>query len=125
MGTADMVYLLPSEATRPGARVVMSASVYEAWIARAEQTLDDEAYEDFEEKYVGRAATLDVDDAGRFVLSPAVREAMGLQGEVVFVGRNQHFELRHPEEHDHRAATADTRADAAAGRVPKRGLHPT
>lgn len=120
---SDTLVLLPAHEEHPQVRMAMTAPGYEIFLAEADEKLEDEEFDAFNEKYVGQALTLDVDDAGRFVLSPAVRDAMGLDGDVVFVGLNQHFELRHPEAHERRAVETASRADAAAAKVPKRRLH--
>lgn len=123
VGSSDMIYVLPPTEAHPTRRMALSGPGFDAYCARAEESLDEEEYEAFAEKFIGEALPTDIDEAGRFVLSPAVREAMGLKGEVVFIGLGDYFEIRNPEAHDTDAASRGATADAAQRRVSRRGLH--
>ncbi|WP_341245876.1 division/cell wall cluster transcriptional repressor MraZ [Nereida ignava] len=47
--------------------------------------------------YSGRSVTLSVDETGRFVLSPKLREKLGITNEAYFIANNDTFEIWTPE----------------------------
>ena len=75
-------------------------------------------------KLVTRATQIQVDDAGRIVLSRALREKIDLGKQVRFVGLASSFEIWEPGARD--VFEADLLADLDEGEDPhidRRGLH--
>jgi MraZ protein len=56
-----------------------------------------------ERMFSGQAVTLQSDDTGRIVLSPKLREKLGLDGEAVFIASGDTFQVWHP--NDYKANT--------------------
>lgn len=76
-----------------------------------------------EVKLVTRAGHLQIDDAGRLVLSKPLREMIGLEKEVRFVGLGARFEIWRPDERE--AYESDLMAPEAEApiRLDYRRLH--
>lgn len=55
-----------------------------------------QAYEDISYSIFGGVSTLTIDGDGRIVLPPELREAVGVEKEIAFVGRGDQFSLMHP-----------------------------
>lgn len=52
-----------------------------------------------ERMFSGQAVTLQSDDTGRIVLSPKLREKLGLDGEAVFIAAGDTFQIWHPNQY--------------------------
>ncbi|RMF40259.1 MAG: division/cell wall cluster transcriptional repressor MraZ [Alphaproteobacteria bacterium] len=63
---------------------------------RALASDDYDVRESFTEHVVANSIELRLDDNGRILLSPALRRALGIEGEAVFVGKLDRFEIWAP-----------------------------
>ena len=109
----------------PRAHVVFTIEAYSNLIERHNHR----EYESFaqqqlmELKLVTRASQIQVDDAGRVVINKDLRQAIGLEKEVRFVGVASSFEIWRPEAR----ATFETELLTAEAERPvhidRRGLH--
>ncbi|MEM6942227.1 MAG: hypothetical protein AAF565_00555 [Pseudomonadota bacterium] len=117
------IYLVPCM-KRPDAHVCMSGPGFEAYCDRVEETLTSAEDRDaFNEFIQGRAVPLEADEAGRIVLSTAVRQLLGIGKDLVFVGLGSYFEIRAPEGHDARAEQTGEKARPLIAEVSMNGLH--
>ncbi|NNG25420.1 division/cell wall cluster transcriptional repressor MraZ [Telluria aromaticivorans] len=62
--------------------------------------------------FLGNACDVEVDSAGRILISPELRAAVGLEKEVMMLGMGTHFEIWDA------AKLADSEAEAVAGGMP-------
>jgi MraZ protein len=85
----------------------LSGDYYDDLVRRIEEMDDGEsARELLEYLYFVKCDEVGVDDTGRFVLPPAAREKLGLDGEALFQGKGQKFHILKPDD----GAAADDRA---------------
>lgn len=76
-----------------------------------------------EMQLISEAQHVQVDDMGRLVISKALRDAIGLEKKVVFVGRASNFEIWEPEIWAAHKATLATAKREKRVRFDRRGLH--
>jgi MraZ protein len=69
-----------------------------------------QAYEDISYSVFGDVRTFSIDSDGRIVLTPDLREAIGVDGEIAFVGRGDQFSLMHPEKAGEKVKSSRDRA---------------
>ena len=69
------------------------------------------------------ARQIPVDDAGRIVLSKDLRDQLGLDGEVRFVGRGSSFEIWEPASRDRHEAAIQPRSREISRSIKLTGLH--
>jgi MraZ protein len=62
--------------------------------------------------FLGNACDVEMDSAGRVLISPELRAAVGLEKEVMMLGMGSHFEIWDA------AKLAESEADAVAGGMP-------
>ena len=62
--------------------------------------------------FLGNACDVEVDSAGRVLISPELRAAVGLEKEVMMLGMGTHFEIWDA------AKLAESEAEAVAGGMP-------
>lgn len=62
--------------------------------------------------FLGNACDVEMDSAGRVLISPELRAAVGLEKEVMMLGMGSHFEIWDA------AKLADSEAEAVAGGMP-------
>ena len=63
--------------------------------------------------FLGNACDVEVDSAGRVLISPELRAAVGLEKEVMMLGMGTHFEIWDA------AKLAESEAEAGAGGMPE------
>ena len=124
MGSPNSLYVVPG-LEDPRAIVFMSTEGYGRLIERHNETAYPSMAEQrrWEVKLVSRASQIQVDDAGRIVISKPLREQFGLEKEVRFVGLASRFEIWRPEVRD--AYEAELMAGEAGEpfQIDLRGLH--
>jgi MraZ protein len=121
------IVVLP-QMNHPDAHVVLSQSGYEKAVERFEtMELDGDIEGEDVEALALRVQTdarqIVVDDAGRVVLSKELREQIGIENEVRFVGRGSSFQLWEPGRRAAYEAGARTRSRELASKVRLGGLH--
>ncbi|MEO0822837.1 MAG: hypothetical protein AAF074_20720 [Pseudomonadota bacterium] len=117
------VYLVP-QMTHDRAHVVFSEPGFDAVCARIEEAEVDEAERALMlERVMGRAAYLELDEAGRFVLPQALRDSIGIAKEIVIIGLGDRFELRSPAWQAERAADSESRGRSALAGLNLGRLH--
>lgn len=117
-------FVLIPQYHRPESHDGFSQAAYENLIARYEamefgNEADDEAVRML---LIGRARTIMIDDAGRFVLSDDLRKQINVTSDMMFVGNGSFFQLWEP---GARAAVEAAQADrgrALLQRLPTKGL---
>ncbi|MGZ3183586.1 MAG: division/cell wall cluster transcriptional repressor MraZ [Telluria sp.] len=62
--------------------------------------------------FLGNASDVEIDSAGRILVSPELRTAVGLTKDIMLLGMGSHFEIWDP------AKLAQDEADAVAGGMP-------
>lgn len=62
--------------------------------------------------FLGNACDVEIDSAGRVLISPELRAAVGLEKEVMMLGMGSHFEIWDA------ARLAESEAEAVAGGMP-------
>ena len=62
--------------------------------------------------FLGNACDVELDSAGRVLISPELRAAVGLEKEVMMLGMGTHFEIWDA------AKLAESEAEAVAGGMP-------
>jgi MraZ protein len=62
--------------------------------------------------FLGNACDVEIDSAGRVLISPELRAAVGLEKEVMMLGMGSHFEIWDA------AKLAESEAEAVAGGMP-------
>ncbi len=72
----------------------------------------DPAFEALADLMISRTSSMPLDETGRIVLPAALREAAGIEGEAIFVGRIRTFQIWKPE--NYYALQSDMRATAEA-----------
>ena len=124
VGSSGALYLVP-QLDDPRALVFFTTDGYGKLIDRhnARDYASPRDQQLMELKLVTRASQIQVDDAGRIVLSRPVRELIQLEKEVRFVGLASSFEIWRPDartafEAELMAAEADEPV-----RIDRRGLH--
>ncbi len=63
--------------------------------------------------FLGNACDVEIDSAGRVLISPELRAAVGLEKEVMLLGMGSHFEIWDA------AKLAESEAEAVAGGMPE------
>ena len=124
MELPNSLYVVPG-LQDPRALVFLTNKAYETLIERhnAREYPSLAAQNRAQIKLVSRASQIQVDDAGRIVISKPLREQFGLEKEVRFVGGTTHFEMWRPDAHA--AYEAEIMAGEAEDPVhfDLRGLH--
>lgn len=67
---------------------------------------------DWKRIFLGNAFDLEMDSAGRILVAPELRNAVGMQRDVMLLGMGNHFEIWDA------GKLADNEAQAVAGGVP-------
>lgn len=81
-----------------------------------------QAYEDISYSIFGGVSTLTIDGDGRIVLPPELRDAIGVEKEIAFVGRGDQFSLMHPDVASGKVEEGRVRSRSAhEGMLSKRG----
>lgn len=94
---SDHVVIIP-QCERPEAHAGLSQRGYERLIEDFEEAeLSPEDEEEMSVRLIADARHVPVDDAGRILLPKELREAIGIDREVAFVGRASSFEIWNPE----------------------------
>lgn len=94
---SDHVVIIP-QCDRPEAHAGLSQRGYEKLIEQFEAAdLSPEDEEEESVRLIASARHLPVDDVGRVVLPRELREMIGVEDEVTFVGRASSFEIWKPE----------------------------
>ena len=124
VGSSGALYIVPC-LDNADSHVVFTIEAYSNLIERHNQTEYPTLKHQLrmESKLVKRAVQVQVDDMGRIVLNKTLREQIGLEKQVVFVGVASSFEIWNP---DAQAAFEDDlRAEEANDPVyiDRRGLH--
>ncbi|MEM7190677.1 MAG: hypothetical protein AAF439_13780 [Pseudomonadota bacterium] len=123
VGSSGGLYIVP-QLDDPRAHVVFTIEAYSALIERHNTreypTL--QAQQRMELKLVTRASQIQVDDMGRMVISKALREKIGLQKQIRFVGVASSFEIWHPDARDDFEADLEASLDEPVT-IDRRGLH--
>lgn len=124
VGSSGALYAVP-QLDDARALVFFTTEAYSALIERHNQREYSSlaAQQRMELKLVTRASQIQVDDAGRIVLTKALRDAIGLEKELRFVGVASSFEVWRPDARDAfevelMAAEADEPVH-----IDRRGLH--
>jgi MraZ protein len=124
VGSSGALYVVP-QLDDPRALVFFTTEAYGALIERhnSRDYPSLAAQQRMELKLVTRAGQIQVDDAGRIVISKALRELIGLEKEVRFVGLASSFEIWRPDARD--AFEAELMAAEAEEpvHIDRRGLH--
>lgn len=96
---SETIYLVP-QFRRSTAHACFTESGFERLCDDFDQKdLTPEEQEVFEEFVIARTKPVDVDEMGRIVIPADLRGAIGIEGEIFFVGLGGFFELRGPEAH--------------------------
>ncbi len=117
------VVVLP-QMNHPDAHVVLSRAGYEKVVEQFEAM--DLSHADAEAlalRIVTDARQIPVDEAGRIVLSKDLREQIGLEDDVRFVGRGSSFQIWGPGKREAYEASARTRSQELAPSIRLGGLH--
>jgi len=124
MGSSGGLYIVP-QLDDPRAHVVFSIEAYSRLIDRhnSREYPSLRAQQRMEMKLIHQAQQIQVDDMGRIVLAKPLREAIGLERQVRFVGNASSFEIWPPEARE--AFETDLLADDAGDpiHIDRRGLH--
>ncbi len=124
VGSSGGLYIVP-QLGDPRVLVVFTIDAYSALLERHAASVyhSDREQERREAKLMGHAIQVQVDDAGRMVLAKPLREKIGLEKEVRFVGKASSFEIWRPDARE--AYEADLALDDAEKpiRIDRRGLH--
>jgi len=122
--SANSVHIVP-QFEHDRCHVVFSEPGFDRMVARH----NERAYDDPEEAelaeiaLVSEAQHVQVDDMGRLVIAKPLRDTIGLDKEVVFVGRASNFEIWAPEAWaTHKASLAEVRRTKRL-HFDRRGLH--
>jgi MraZ protein len=124
VGSSGALYLVP-QLDDSRALVLFTTEAYGALIERHNsknyETLREQ--QRMELKLVTRASQIQVDDAGRIVISKPLRDLVGLEKEVRFVGLASSFEIWRPDARDaFEAELMAAEADEPV-HIDRRGLH--
>ena len=124
VGSSGALYIVP-QLDDDRAHVVFTIEAYDKLIERHNQTeyADPAAQMRQEIKLMTRATQIQVDDAGRVVLSKPFRDAIGLDGEVRFIGVASSFEIWRPDAREAFEAALFTGDQGPPVRIDRRGLH--
>ena len=60
----------------------------------------DPAFEALADLMISRTSSMPLDETGRIVLPALLREAVGIEGEAIFVGRIRTFQIWKPETYE-------------------------
>lgn len=124
VGSSGALYVVP-QLDDSRALVFFTTEAYGALIERHNQReyASLAAQQRMELKLVTRASQIQVDDAGRIVLTKALRDLIGLEKELRFVGVASSFEVWRPDARD--AFETELMADEADEpvHIDRRGLH--
>lgn len=124
VGSSGALYLVPQLDDRRHL-VFFTTEAYSALIERH----NDRAYSSLRDqqlmelKLVTRASQIQVDDAGRIVVSRAMRDLIGLDREVRFVGVASSFEIWRPDARDAFESDLLEGEAEAPVHIDRRGLH--
>lgn len=123
VGSSGALYIVP-QLDDPNAHVVFTTEAYSALIERhnTREYPSLRAQQRMEMKLVTRAAQVQVDDVGRIVLSKELRDAIGLERDLRFVGVASSFELWRPDARDAFEAALLVEEDDDI-HIDRRGLH--
>jgi MraZ protein len=124
VGSSGALYVVP-QLDDSRALVFFTTEAYSALIERHNQRDYQSlaAQQRMELKLVTRASQIQVDDAGRIVLTKALRDAIGLEKELRFVGVASSFEVWRPDARDaFEAELMAAEADEPV-HIDRRGLH--
>ena len=124
VGSSGALYIVPM-LENADSHVVFTIEAYSKLIERHNEAEypSRKHQQRMESKLVKRAIQVQVDDMGRIVVNKTLREAIGLEKQVVFVGLASSFEIWNPDAHE--AFEADLAEDEADDPVfiDRRGLH--
>ena len=121
--SSSHVVVLP-QMNHPDSHVVLSQAGYEKVVEQFEAM--DLSHADTEAlalRIVTDARQIPVDEAGRMVLSKGLREQIGIDGEVRFVGRGSSFQIWEPRKREAFEAATQTRSQELAPSIRLGGLH--
>jgi MraZ protein len=124
VGSSGALYMVP-QLDDARALVFFTTEAYSALIERhnSRDYPSLAAQQRMELKLVTRASQIGVDDAGRIVISKPVRDLIGLEKEVRFVGVASSFEIWRPDARDaFEAELMAAEADEPV-HIDRRGLH--
>jgi MraZ protein len=124
VGSSGALYVVP-QLDDSRALVFFTTEAYGALIERhnSRDYPSLAAQQRMELKLVTRAGQIQVDDAGRIVISKALRDLIGLEKEVRFVGLASSFEIWRPDARDaFEAELMAAEADEPV-HIDRRGLH--
>ena len=124
VGSSGALYVVP-QLDDPRALVFFTTEAYGALIERhnSRDYPSLAAQQRMELKLVTRAGQIQVDDAGRIVISKALRDLTGLEKDVRFVGLASSFEIWRPDARDaFEAELMAAEADEPV-HIDRRGLH--
>jgi MraZ protein len=124
VGSSGALYVVP-QLDDARALVFFTTEAYSALIERHNQREYPSlaAQQRMELKLVTRASQIQVDDAGRIVLGKALRDLIGLERELRFVGVASSFEVWRPDARDaFEAELMAAEADEPV-HIDRRGLH--
>ena len=117
------IVILP-QMQRSEAHVALSQAGYEKVIEQAEAMgLDYDDADAMSMSVLTDARQIPVDDTGRIVLSKDLREQIGLDGEVRFVGRGSSFELWEPGARAAHETSIQPRSREISRAIKLTGLH--
>jgi len=108
----SVVHLFPAKKD-PKVMNGASGEYLEDQIARAaDLNPEGKKYEHFSYNLFARVVELTIDKDGRIVLPPDLRDKMGIEDEVSFVGRGYQFSLMHPDHLEVKIADAEAHDQA-------------
>jgi MraZ protein len=124
VGSSGALYVVP-QLDDARALVFFTIEAYSALIERHNQREYPSlaAQQRMELKLVTRASQIQVDDAGRIVLTKALRDLIGLEKELRFVGVASSFEVWRPDARDAFEAELMLAEADEPVHIDRRGLH--
>lgn len=109
---SPMLYLRPEIQGKPAIEGFGEAYFDKEAAALEQMQPTDPAFEALADLMISRTSSMPLDETGRIVLPAPLREAAGIDGEAIFVGRIRTFQIWKPE--NYLALQDDMRATAEA-----------
>lgn len=106
------MYLRPEVQGKPAIEGFGAAYFEKTAEALEQMQPTDPAFEALADLMISRTSSMPLDETGRIVLPALLREAAGIEGEAIFVGRIRTFQIWKPE--NYYALQSDMRATAEA-----------
>ncbi len=110
--SSPMLYLRPEIQGKPAIEGFGEAYFDKEAAALERMQPTDPAFEALADLMISRTSSMPLDETGRIVLPGALREAAGIEGEAIFVGRIRTFQIWKPE--SYLALQSDMRSTAEA-----------